>query len=60
LNWQQELAKLQRKEELFHRLRERGEIRGYQFGDPAKHVEFESEKRRKALVIKTVRGKTKR
>jgi hypothetical protein len=59
MNWQQELAKLQRHEDLFRRTTERSETRRYQFGDPARHIEFEAEKSRKALVVRAIRERGK-
>jgi len=57
LNWLQELAKLQRQEDVFRRTQEQQQLRQYQFGDPAKHVEFESEIRRREAAKKQGREK---
>ncbi|MBB3213438.1 hypothetical protein FHW67_002730 [Herbaspirillum sp. Sphag1AN] len=57
MNWQQEMAKLARHEDQFRIIQERQRLRQYQYGDPAKHVEFESEIRRREAAKKQRKGK---
>jgi len=57
LNWQQEMAKLARYEDQFRRMNEASQLRRYQYGDPAKHVEFESEIKRRETAKKQRKGK---